>query len=46
MSFDDIPEDNEASYQCTACGGNITQNIISGVWECDSCDYKSGENNE
>lgn len=39
--FDDIPEDRCPSYGCD-CSGNITQNIVSGNWECDRCDKKIG----
>ena len=38
MSFDDIPEDIEPSYECE-CGGNIKTNPETGVWECDTCDW-------
>lgn len=42
MSFDDILEDREQSHKCN-CGGSINQNIVSGNWECDSCDFCSEE---
>lgn len=45
MSFDDIPEDYEPSYPCK-CGGSVKQNIVSGAWECDSCDFKRDEEGE
>ena len=37
-----IPEDEKESYPCE-CGGNIIQNE-DGLWECDSCDWKPGDN--
>jgi ribosomal protein L37AE/L43A len=51
MSFDDIPEDYQESFSCPQCHqGSVTQNIISGDWECDSCEFKSapqsGESDE
>lgn len=39
--FDDIPEDREPTYACK-CGGTISQNIVSGKWECFSCDFSEG----
>ena len=40
MSFDDIPEGKEPSYECD-CGGNITFDYESGKWVCDSCDFEN-----
>lgn len=38
MGIDDIPEDREQSFPCHKCKhGSITQNIITGSWECDNC---------
>lgn len=42
--FDDIPEDRMESFGCKKCHyGSVEQNIISGRWECGSCDWKSAE---
>lgn len=35
---EDIPEDRCPSYPCD-CGGNITQNLKTGDWECDQCNF-------
>jgi ribosomal protein L37AE/L43A len=40
MSFDDIPEDEQMSYECPNCGGNVTQSE-HGVWYCDRCAFNS-----
>ena len=37
-----IPEDEKETYACE-CGGDITKNE-DGLWECDSCDWKPGDN--
>jgi len=38
MSFDDIPEDREASFPCPLCGGDIT-NMPELGWVCNQCDW-------
>jgi ribosomal protein L37AE/L43A len=46
-SFDDIPENDAESYPCSKChNGNVTQNIITGVWECDKCDFSAKPNDD
>lgn len=40
-----IPEDESRSYRCQ-CGGNITQNIVTGKWECDRCAFSEPEEEE
>lgn len=35
---EDIPEDRFESIPCE-CGGNITLNSNSLLWECDTCDF-------
>jgi ribosomal protein L37AE/L43A len=46
MSFEDIPEDREESYACSKCHfGSVTQNIITGAWECDKCDFVAEQEN-
>lgn len=40
MSFDDIPEDREPSYECPNCGGSVTQSE-HGCWYCDFCEWNS-----
>lgn len=37
-SPEDIPEDRCPSYPCN-CGGNITQDVVTGNWECDQCNF-------
>ena len=37
-----IPEDERESYPCE-CGGDITKNE-DGVWGCNRCDWKPGDN--
>ena len=37
MSFDDIPEDRQESFECEVCGGNVAE-TEDGIWSCDSCD--------
>ena len=47
MSFDSIPEDSCESYSCPQCRtGNVTQNIVSGILECDCCDWCSDDDME
>ena len=43
MSFDDIPEDREETYQCTQCGGNVVLCRTNEQWECESCDFVGGK---
>lgn len=41
MSFEDIPEDIEQSYDCEECGcGNIKYNQEEEAWQCDNCDAR------
>jgi hypothetical protein len=43
MIFDEIPEDLQPSYECE-CGGNIIKtNPVSGLWECDTCDWNENK---
>ena len=39
MAHDDIPEDQQPSYQCPHCDGSVTLNKDEQVWECDSCEF-------
>lgn len=39
-----IPEDRQESFPCQCCGGDIT--LIDGVWQCDTCNAKPGEEDE
>lgn len=38
MTYYDL--DEETTYTCLKCHvGTVSQNIISGDWGCDSCDF-------
>lgn len=36
MGFEDDPKDDSEEYPCD-CGGSISQDPVTGKWECDSC---------
>lgn len=43
MSFDDIPEDREETYECPQCTrGSIYFRNTTEQWECDNCEYVAG----
>ena len=50
MAFDDIPEDDEQTFKCTnhggLCGGNIAFDYVTGLFECDSCEWNSASSAE
>jgi ribosomal protein L37AE/L43A len=42
MTFDEIPEDQEETYQCPWCGGVVKLRRTTTQWECESCDFVGG----
>lgn len=37
--FDDGNYNDTPSYKCNKCSGSIQQNIVTGKWECQGCDF-------
>ena len=45
--FDVDPKDEVESYPCPKCKtGTFEQNVVSGNWVCDKCDFECEPNDE